>query len=82
VLAHMRRLMRAAGECVVIVCRCLCDRYRHDVHRVITDFRTGVACYTIVVGKLNEPKLANIGMADLFCLIACREVVFVRACDA
>lgn len=36
--------------------------------------QAGVACYTVVVGKLNEPKLANIANVGVYCLIACREV--------
>jgi diphthamide biosynthesis protein 2 len=37
----------------------------------------GVACYTVVVGKLNEPKLANIANVGVYCLVACREVIVV-----
>jgi len=37
--------------------------------------------YEILVGKLNEPKLKNIAMIDLYCLVSCRETSIVGPRD-
>ena len=39
--------------------------------------KAGKKPYEILVGKLNEPKLKNIAMVDLYCLVSCRETSMI-----
>ena len=39
--------------------------------------RAGKKPYEILVGKLNEPKLKNLSIVDLYCLVSCRETSLV-----
>lgn len=39
--------------------------------------RAGKKPYEILVGKLNEPKLKNLAIVDLYCLVSCRETALV-----
>jgi diphthamide biosynthesis protein 2 len=42
--------------------------------------RRETKCYTLVVGKPNEAKLANLGAIEAYCLVACRESTLL-ACE-
>lgn len=53
-------------------------RYREAITRLKTIIKTaGKRCYTFVVGKPNEPKLANISEVDVFVYVACPETTIV-----
>jgi len=43
--------------------------------------RAGKKPYEILVGKLNEPKLRNLAIVDLYCLVSCRETSMVDPRD-
>ena len=47
----------------------------NKLKEVIT--RAGKKPYEILVGKLNEPKLKNLSIVDLYCLVSCRETSLV-----
>lgn len=53
-------------------------RYREAITRLKTIIKTaGKRSYTFVVGKPNEPKLANISEVDVFVYVACPETTIV-----
>lgn len=39
--------------------------------------KTGKKPYEILVGKLNEPKLRNLTIVDLYVLVSCRETSLI-----
>ena len=39
--------------------------------------RSGKKPYEILVGKLNEPKLRNLNIVDLYVLVSCRETSLI-----
>lgn len=47
----------------------------NKLKEVIT--RAGKKPYEMLVGKLNEPKLKNLAIVDLYCLVSCRETSLV-----
>lgn len=58
-------------------------RYQEAIARLKTIIRSaGKRSYTFVVGKPNEPKLANISEVDVFAYVTCLETTLVdRASD-
>ncbi|MPC09588.1 Diphthamide biosynthesis protein 2 [Portunus trituberculatus] len=58
-------------------------RYREAIARLKTIIKAaGKRSYTFVVGKPNEPKLANVSEIDVFVYVACPETTLVdRASD-
>jgi diphthamide biosynthesis protein 2 len=41
----------------------------------------GKKCYEVLVGKLNEPKLKNIAVVDLYVFVGCKETSLIDAKD-
>ena len=58
-------------------------RYQEAIARLKIIIKSaGKRCYTFVVGKPNEPKLANISEVDVFVYVTCPETTIVdRAAD-
>nr|XP_053630541.1 2-(3-amino-3-carboxypropyl)histidine synthase subunit 2-like isoform X1 [Cherax quadricarinatus] len=53
--------------------------YQHIISKLKAIIKAaGKRCYTFVVGKPNEPKLANISEVDIFVYVACPETSVVE----
>ena len=39
--------------------------------------RANKKCYEILVGKLNEPKLKNLAIVDMYIVVGCRETSLI-----
>ena len=56
----------------VIVCLCIGSLFFIGLKRLIPDLRVAdEQFYTFIIGKMNEPKLANFGEIDMFVFIGC-----------
>ena len=38
-------------------------------------------CYEVLVGKLNEPKLKNLAVVDMYVYVGCRETSLIDKTD-
>ena len=41
----------------------------------------GKKCYEVLMGKLNEPKLKNLAVVDLYVIVGCKETSLIDAKD-
>lgn len=41
-----------------------------SLKKVLTS--SGKKCYEVLVGKLNEPKLKNLAVVDMYVIVGCR----------
>ena len=39
--------------------------------------RSNKKCYEVLIGKLNEPKLKNLAIVDMYVLVGCRETSLI-----
>lgn len=70
-----------AARAVALLCGTLAAaRYAELLVYLRQMARRETKCYTLVVGKPNEAKLANLGAVEAYCLVACRESTLL-ACE-
>ena len=58
----------------VLVGTVVVDNYLNIIQALqVVILKSGKKSYEILVGKLNEPKLKNIAIVDLYVYVGCRE---------
>ena len=50
-------------------------------HLKLTLKSHGKKCYEVLVGKLNEPKLKNLAVVDLYVIVGCKETSLINTKD-
>jgi len=50
-------------------------------HLKLTFKSHGKKCYEVLVGKLNEPKLKNLAVLDLYVIVGCKETSLINNKD-
>lgn len=58
----------------ILIGTVVCDNYMAIINQIKRDIlKAGKKFYEVLVGKINEPKLKNFQLIDLYILVACPE---------